>query len=638
MKRRILSLLLAAVLVIGAIPAVSAADTVPAETNDGSAVETAVASAAETAAETVEATAHAAAEITQPASEPALEPRTKSAPAPTAAAKYPEITSIAPTATGFKLSWSAFTGAAKYFVFIRKDNGGWKKLGESATTSYQHKNLTNNTTYTYTVRAVDKNNKFISSYYAKGYSAKWLQAPQLISCTGVEDGQRLTWKPVAGAEAYRVFIKSGSKWILAGTTDTTYCINSRVTSGKVYTYTVRCWDVDSGIPLSYYDTKGLSGTYIATPQITSFNAVKGGVTAAWDKVPGATYYTVYRKLSTGWKKLGTTNKLTYTDTGLRYSARYTYTVRCTNSKGAAVSGYSATGWSFTHLAPPALTSITYRDQNYTLKWSAQKTASYYRVYRKELGEKWTYLGKATRNTFTDTTTEKEGVYTYAVRTMDEKGNFLTYYDDSAKYYKMGIFAVGLNDSDVEPITNPRYTCAVSEAELRRMVATVASGWQGATEGDDNHLDILRFYNTYKPLAGNHSVQATDPWAASFASAVWIRAGLAPYIGAEYTCARFVDLAKQNDIWVETDSYLPKVGDAVVYNWSDTGIGECSSGANHMGIVTYVNGSDFIVTEGDTGTGYVGTHERVVNSQYIRGFIAPNYKQIARYLTLKAQYS
>ena len=54
-------------------------------------------------------------------------------------------------------------------------------------------------------------------------------------------------------------------------------------------------------------------------------------------------------------------------------------------------------------------------------------------------------------------------------------------------------------------------------------------------------------------------------------------------------------------------------------------------------MTSVSGKDFVVTEGNTGYGYCGTHDRVVNQQYIRGYIAPNYAQIAQYLTLKAKY-
>lgn len=655
MKKRILSMLLAAILMLSVIPSAAAAESEP--------VTDAVPSVQESELPTAEpeetaAAAETAAPETEPASEnftgtPAAEPETAPASeavteapaavrqktvdmAPTATG-YPEITRIVPTAKGLKLTWNAFEGAYKYMVFIRKDGGGWKKIGETTATSFEHKGLTDNTVYVYTVRAAAKDGKFISTAYTKGWSFRRLSTPELLRTESTNEGQKLLWNPVEGAEVYRVFIKSGDKWIVAGTTDTCYCINSRVTSGKAYTYTVRCWDADNGVALSYFDTKGCTGVYVATPQITSFNAVSGGVTVSFDKVDGAARYAVFRKLSTGWKRLGITAKTSFDDIGLRYSARYTYTVRCIDKSGKYCSGYNTKGWSFTHLAPPSISSVTYRDLKYTLKWNAQKIASYYRVYRKELGGKWKYIGKSDKNTFTDTKAEKEGVYTYTVRTMDADNNCLTYYEESDRYYRMGIFVIGL-DGTGSPNINPTYTCEVTEDELRRMVACIADGWMGAVEGDEVHKDILSYYNTWPNLPGGYKMQTHDAWCAAFTSAVWIRAGVAKFAGVECGCGRFIDVAKKNNIWVESDAYIPKVGDAILYNWSDSGYGECVTGADHIGVVTAVDGSDFVVTEGNTGTGYVGAHDRVVNCQYIRGFIAPNYKLIAAYISLKARFS
>lgn len=635
MKHRILSALLAMIMLAGMIPAASAAQVELAESDS------------ETIVETAEETEEPTEEPTEPAEEPTEAPAEAPTEAPTllkkpaaqlaaTSAKYPSVTAITPTATGLKLAWGTYTGAYKYFVFTRKSGGGWKKLGETTATSFEHKNLTNNTVYTYTVRATDKNGKFISSYYAAGYSRLYLATPQLLRTESTNDGQKLIWKAVEGAEAYKVYIRSGSKWIVAGITDTPYCINSRVTSGKAYTYTVRCWDASDDFALSYYNTKGLTGAYIATPELTAFNAVNGGVTLSWDAVDGAPSYAVFRKLSTGWKRLANTAKTSYTDTTIRYSARYTYTVRCQNQNGDFISGYNTAGWSFTHLSPPEITSVSYRDNAYTLKWQAQKTADHYRVFRKELGGKWRTVGEPTKNTFTDTTAKKDGVYTYTVRTMDADNNCLTYYADNGDYYCMGIHAIGL-DGTGTPDVNPRYTCEVTEDELRNMVALIASGWMDAVEGDEVHKDILAYYNTYIPLAVNYTMQPNDAWCAAFTSAVWIRAGVAPYIGTECGCGRFIDVAKQHKIWTESDGYVPKVGDAILYNWSDSGVGECVTGADHIGIVTSVNGNEFVVTEGNTGTGYVGTHDRVVNGRYIRGYITPNYKQIAQFLSLKAKY-
>ena len=632
-------------MILGAIPAVTAAKVDLADTpaeivtetpaTEESEPQTTEETESQTEAVTIEPTVAVTEETQAPAETPTLAPKVKTELAPTAA-NYPAITKIAPSKAGLTLTWSAYSGAYKYMVFTLKSGGGWKKIGETTGTAFEHKNLTNNTEYTYTVRAADKNSKFISAYNTKGYTRLFLTSPKLLRTESVREGQKLVWEPVKGAEAYKVYIRSGSKWIVAGTTDTAYCINSRVTSGKAYTYTVRCWDVSDDFALSYYNTSGISGTFIAAPEITSFNAVKNGVSISWQAVDGASRYAVFRKLSNGWKRLGNTDKTSFSDTSIRYSARYTYTVRCIDKNGNFISGYNTAGWSFTHLAPPEISSVTYRNNAYTVSWNAQKTAASYRVFRKEPGGKWKSLGVTANTSFVDKKADKNGVYTYTVRTLDENGNYLTYYTENGRYYRMGIFVIGL-DGTGKPNTTPRYTCAVTEDELRQMVACIATGWDGAVEGDEVHKDILAYYNTYVPLAVNYTMQTHDAWCAAFTSAVWIRAGIAPYIGTECGCGRFIDVAKENKIWVEADDYVPKVGDAIIYNWSDSGVGECVTGADHIGIVTSVNGSDFVVTEGNTGTGYVGTHDRVVNGQYIRGYITPNYALIAQYLTLKARF-
>gem|GEM_PF-451101 len=631
MKKRILSLLLAAVMLTGTVTAAGAAVV---ELAPDTAEVTEQPTAAEPTEPASEVATEAAAAETEPAAEASVIRRVQPELAPTSAS-IPAITRIAPSANGLKLSWTPSDDADKYIVFLRRaDTGGWKKLGTTTATSFDHKGLVNDTDYTYTVRGTNSRGSFVTDYDREGATFHYFAIPRMTRIESTNGGQKLYWDPVDGAEFYMVYIKTASGWIKAGTTETPYCINSRVTSGKSYTYTVRCWDLNDEIPLSYYNTKGFSGVYIGAPQITAFNAIKDGVTISWDAVDGAAKYAVFRKTSSGWRRIGVTDKTSYSHTGLKTGSTYTYTVRCMNSGNQYISGYNTRGKSFTVIKPPTVTDVSYRQLKYTVKWNMQRSAASYRVYRKELGGKWKYLGKSDTDSFTDSTAKKTGVYTYTVRSMDANDNYLTYYTDTEKYYSMGLFIIGLNDS--APNTYPHYTCEVTEDELRTIVARTADGWLGAVEGDVYHRDILRYYNTYRPLAVDYSMQLHDAWCAAFTSAVWIRTGVAPYIGTECGCGRFIDVAKDHNIWVESDGYVPKVGDAIIYYWSDSGVGELTHGADHIGIVTAVNGNDFVVTEGNTGTGYVGQHDRVVNGRFIRGYIAPNYALIAQYLSLRAR--
>ena len=170
---------------------------------------------------------------------------------------------------------------------------------------------------------------------------------------------------------------------------------------------------------------------------------------------------------------------------------------------------------------------------------------------------------------------------------------------------------------------------ITEAQLRQKVANQANAWMGAVEGGSTHAEILKIYNSQNPLPVGYKMQTHDAWCATFVSAVWLKVGIAKYITTECGCGRFRDNAKKLGIWVENDAYKPKIGDAIIYYWSDNGVGDCQTGADHIGLVTAVNGNSFTVTEGNTGNGVVGKRTMQVNGKYIRGFIAPDYATIAK---------
>lgn len=176
------------------------------------------------------------------------------------------------------------------------------------------------------------------------------------------------------------------------------------------------------------------------------------------------------------------------------------------------------------------------------------------------------------------------------------------------------------------------TFTITEARLRQKVANTINSWMGAVEGDNKHAEILNIYNSQKPLPVGYTMKIHDSWCAATVSATWIKVGIAKYTGTECSCSRFINVAKSKGIWVENDAYKPKIGDAIIYNWGDSGIGDNKSGASHIGIVTAVDGNKFTVTEGNTGSGnlgVVGKRTMSVNGTYIRGFIAPDYASIAK---------
>lgn len=178
-------------------------------------------------------------------------------------------------------------------------------------------------------------------------------------------------------------------------------------------------------------------------------------------------------------------------------------------------------------------------------------------------------------------------------------------------------------------TTTTTTNTITETQLRQKVANKANSYIGAQEGDSKHKHILEVYNSQKPLPVGYAMKSNDAWCAAFTSAIWLEVGIAEYTGTECGCGRFIDVAKKLGIWTESDSYVPKIGDAVIYDWSDSGVGENTDGADHIGIVTKASSTGFAVTEGNMGNGYVGVRDMNVNGRYIRGFITPNYAAIAK---------
>lgn len=112
-----------------------------------------------------------------------------------------------------------------------------------------------------------------------------------------------------------------------------------------------------------------------------------------------------------------------------------------------------------------------------------------------------------------------------------------------------------------------------------------------------------------------------PWCCAWVSAVLIKAGVK--INSECSCNELIKLNK--DIWVEDDNYLPKIGDLILYSWSDTEAGDNKSSADHIGIVHQVKNNSFSVIERNKGN-TVDYRIMQRNRKYIRGFITPHYEE------------
>lgn len=166
------------------------------------------------------------------------------------------------------------------------------------------------------------------------------------------------------------------------------------------------------------------------------------------------------------------------------------------------------------------------------------------------------------------------------------------------------------------------------SELRNKVVKIAEAWVGGVRGGAAHKQVLEVYNSYRPLPRGYAVQLNDAYCATFASACWIKAGVASVAVIECSVPKMVDLAKTKGIWMENDAYIPSPGDAIVYDWDDDGKGDNIGYPDHVGIVVKVSNKVISVIEGNMTGGKIGRRNIPVDGKYIRGFILPKYSVLA----------
>ena len=348
----------------------------------------------------------------------------------------PKISKTENVNGGVKLTWSKVKGAEKYRVYY-KGSKGWTRMVDTTSTSYIDKDVSSGKNYTYTVRCINSSaTKFTSGYDSKGKSVKYISAPKISKTENVNGGVKISWNKSNGAEKYRVYYKGSKGWTrMVDTTSTSY-IDKDVSSGKNYTYTVRCINSSATKFTSGYDSKGKSVKYISAPKISKTENVNGGVKISWNKSNGAEKYRVYYKGSKGWTRMVDTTSTSYIDKDVSSGKNYTYTVRCINSSATKfTSGYDSKGKSVKYISAPKISKTENVNGGVKISWNKSNGAEKYRVYYK--GSKgWTRMVDTTSTSYIDKDVSSGKNYTYTVRCINSSATkFTSGYDSKGKSVK-----------------------------------------------------------------------------------------------------------------------------------------------------------------------------------------------------------
>ncbi len=349
------------------------------------------------------------------------------------------VTKLANHYEGVMVNWNDVAGAKKYRVYrYNNSTKAWDMLSEVADSQYIDKKVSSNNTYKYAVRTVSP---VMSDFEAK--SIKYIAAPR-ISINNTVNGPVISWKKIAGAEKYRVFVKNGSSWSALANCVGTSHLHKAAAFNKTYTYTVRCISANGKAFTSAFNTAGVSNMIVKTPDPKT-TLMPFSLDVSWDKISGASKYRVFYKSKTVkfWTKIADVVGTSHRFSDVVNGNYYYFTVRAMNSKGAFISGFKSTSAAYFYDAPVVKT-ITSSSTANKLSWYPVSGAYKYRVFSWN-GKQWVKKGDTASYTTSFSASivgTKQQNICYAVRCMDKNGKYISSYlatviESGLRYYFPG---------------------------------------------------------------------------------------------------------------------------------------------------------------------------------------------------------
>ncbi len=259
------------------------------------------------------------------------------------------------------IKWQGNAKADGYYLYRKINDGAWKRLKDfssNKTVSYTDKKVSEGNKYYYRLVAFESGT--LSAPDSKGVLGAVLKAPAIKSVVNDVTGVKVSWSAVKGAETYRVYRRSydNKKWLFLDEVKDLFFIDETAESGKTARYTVRPAAAKSR---GAFNTKGVSGYYLKTPEFTVVTA-DNGITLNWEKVSGAKSYYIYQKIADAknWTRIAIVsdvNEFVVEDVVLNET--YTYTIRAYN--GSHKSSFIKDGIKCTHGVPETTTEIPSTD-------------------------------------------------------------------------------------------------------------------------------------------------------------------------------------------------------------------------------------------------------------------------------------
>ncbi len=503
-----------------------------------------------------------------------------------------------------KLTWNAVPGA-RYAVYrAASANGPYTRLVFTTSTSYTGTGLATGKTYYYKVRSY----RWAGSTRVYGNTTAAVSAKPVFSapgnCKAVSaryDQIKLTWNAVPGAGGYSVYraTSSAGAYTPLGSTSSLSYTNTGLTTGQPYYYKIKPYRMAGKTPVYGNASGAITGVPVFTAP-TGFTASSGGfdrINLAWNAVPGAGGYSVYRATSsagayTHWTDTASTRA---TDYGVTLNKAYYYKIKPYRTAGGTRvygNGTSVKGAAAKAAAPGSIAAKAGSDREIVVTWSAVGGATGYELYRKKTSAgAYALVRELTANCGADTGLEMGAQYYYKVRAFRVA--------DGQRYY-----SGYTREVTARPGAN---------GVLDRMM-TIAAGELGYEEIKTSPGQE----DGWTKYAIDYGIDKYSAWCACFVS--WC----AKQVGVRDTLIPKYAWVLSGKAWYQSrgryqsvsSSYVPRKGDVIFFH----SVGASTTSGNHTGLVeAYDPEAQIIYTiEGNIGDKVNrATHDR--HSGYVVGF-------------------
>lgn len=213
-------------------------------------------------------------------------------------AKVTSLKASSQTASTITLNWNKVNGAGGYAVYLYdSDYEEYEKIATVTTNTAKINKLPSGKTQKFIVKAykkVDKTNYYGSA--SSALSATTLPAAPKLKATQKSDSITLSWGKVSGANGYVLYSYNAKtkKYTKLTTLSTTKTTIKKLNPATAYSYSVRAYRKFSS--KNYYSSYSEilnTATRPVTPTGLKATQTTTSITLTWNKVKGATGYTIY---------------------------------------------------------------------------------------------------------------------------------------------------------------------------------------------------------------------------------------------------------------------------------------------------------------------------------------------------------